>query len=217
MRAATDALPFITRLADGSLPREAFLAYVAQDSLYLGEYARVLARLSTLAPDPAAQRFWLHAAQGALIGELELHRDRLDGAPIGAPSPTTTGYTNHLVASCSDEYAVAAAAALPCFWMYSDIGTRLFRGELGERACDPEHPYAEWIAAYDDAAFAADTEAAIALVTELAAAARPDLRKRMWEAFRISAEWEHDFFAQTAVDGAGSARSADPERLVPVS
>ncbi|GAA2178136.1 hypothetical protein GCM10009847_06950 [Leucobacter tardus] len=217
VRAATDALPFITRLADGSLPREAFLAYVAQDSLYLGEYARVLARLSTLAPDPAAQRFWLHAAQGALIGELELHRDRLDGAPIGAPSPTTTGYTNHLVASCSDEYAVAAAAALPCFWMYSDIGTRLFRGELGERACDPEHPYAEWIAAYDDAAFAADTESAIALVTELAAAARPDLRERMWGAFRISAEWEHDFFRQTAVDGAGSARSADREHLVPVS
>ena len=215
VRAATDALPFITRLAAGTLPRSAFLDYVAQDSIYLGEYARVLARLSTLTVDPTAQRFWLHAAQGALIGELELHRDRLGGTPIGAASATTTGYTNHLVASCEDGYAVAAAAALPCFWMYSDIGTRLFRGELGAVARDPEHPYAEWIATYDDPAFAADTESAIALVTTLASEARPALRARMWQAFRVSAQWEHDFFGQVEVDAGAADVISDRSRLLP--
>ncbi len=50
IRAGIDELPFIRALADGSLERAPFLSYLAQDALYLRDYARVLAEAARLAP-----------------------------------------------------------------------------------------------------------------------------------------------------------------------
>ena len=203
VRDETDALGFISGLADGSLAREHFLEYVAQDSVYLRAYARVLARISELAPTPEEQAFWARAAQGAIIGELELHRARLGGEeePVRVaaqdPSAATAGYVNHLLAASTRDYAEAAAAALPCFWMYADLGQRLVAGEIHDFARSPEHPYAEWIAAYDDPGFAADNETAIGYVTAVAAAVDEETRERMRRAFHGSAVWEREFFGQT--------------------
>ena len=45
------AHPFVAALADGTLPREHFMYYLRQDSLYLGEYTRVLAHAASRMPD----------------------------------------------------------------------------------------------------------------------------------------------------------------------
>ncbi|KUF07446.1 bifunctional hydroxymethylpyrimidine kinase/phosphomethylpyrimidine kinase [Leucobacter sp. G161] len=202
VREETEALGFIRGLADGTLEREHFLEYIAQDSVYLHAYARVLARVSEIAPTPEEQAFWARASHGAIMGELELHRARLgDDTPIHvatqAPSAATSGYVNHLLAASTKDYAEAAAAVLPCFWIYADLGQRLFAGEIHERAQSPDHPYAEWIATYDDAGFAADNETAIGYVTATASAATPATRERMWRAFEAGSIWEREFFGQT--------------------
>ncbi|MFV0434380.1 MAG: bifunctional hydroxymethylpyrimidine kinase/phosphomethylpyrimidine kinase [Leucobacter sp.] len=210
VRRETDELAYIRALADGTLPRPAFLSYVAQDAIYLRNYARVLSQLSVIAPSAEEQMFWTRSAQGALYVEFELHRARLGIAGAGTnsgtaaevdalPSATTAGYVNHLVAAGLRGYEEAAAAVLPCFWMYADLGARMVRGEIHEFARSPEHPYAEWIATYDSPEFAEATEQAIALVTGLASRADPDTRERMRRAFETSAVWERDFFGQTAV------------------
>ncbi|MGI9822250.1 bifunctional hydroxymethylpyrimidine kinase/phosphomethylpyrimidine kinase [Agromyces sp. Marseille-Q5079] len=221
VRAAIDDLPFICGLADGTLEREPFLGYLAQDALYLRDYARVLAEASRLAPDAAAQAFWASSAHGALVGELELHACWLtdaagaegpgtegDGADAAAdplraaatfaaePDATTTAYLDHLLATgARGDYAVLVAALLPCFWIYVDLGERLAAGAFGERALDPGHPYASWLATYSDPGFAVATREAIDLVTRLAASATPAHRAAMHRAFRASAEHELAFFA----------------------
>ena len=43
LRKAIDDLPFLAGLADGTLPREVFTSYLAQDAHYLADYGRVLA------------------------------------------------------------------------------------------------------------------------------------------------------------------------------
>jgi thiaminase/transcriptional activator TenA len=43
LRQAILAQPFLSELADGTLPADSFRHYILQDSLYLAEYARVLA------------------------------------------------------------------------------------------------------------------------------------------------------------------------------
>ncbi len=73
IRAGIDELPFIRALADGSLERAPFLSYLAQDALYLRDYARVLAEAARLAPTSAEQAFWADSAHGSIVGELELH------------------------------------------------------------------------------------------------------------------------------------------------
>ncbi|WP_338089165.1 bifunctional hydroxymethylpyrimidine kinase/phosphomethylpyrimidine kinase [Phycicoccus endophyticus] len=203
IRARIDELPFIRALADGTLERERFLTYLGQDALYLRDYARVLAQAARIAPTPTEQAFWAQAAHGAIAGELELHASWLDpDGDLGAatvdlaPSAATTAYLDHLrSAAFAGDYGRLVAAVLPCFWLYTDLGRRLEAGELGERARDPGHPYASWLATYADPAFAQANDQAIRHVTEAAAAAGAADRTRMFRAFELSSAHELAFFA----------------------
>ena len=52
------AHPFLTGLADGTLPEESFAFYVIQDALYLRDYARALAAVASRAPTASATRMF---------------------------------------------------------------------------------------------------------------------------------------------------------------
>ncbi|TFB54833.1 bifunctional hydroxymethylpyrimidine kinase/phosphomethylpyrimidine kinase [Cryobacterium sp. TMT1-62] len=192
IRTDTDELPFIRALGDGSLNRDAFIWYLAQDALYLRDYARMLAVASRLAPTATEQAFWAASAHGAIAAELDLHSSWIAEETLTGvqPSDTTTAYLNHLsTAGASGDYGVLAAALLPCFWMYQDVGTRLY--PLSHDA----HPYRSWLDTYADEEFAASTARAIKFVTAAAAAAAEPARRRMAQAFRASAAHEREFFA----------------------
>ncbi|MDQ0729053.1 bifunctional hydroxymethylpyrimidine kinase/phosphomethylpyrimidine kinase [Microbacterium sp. W4I20] len=203
IRDAIDDLPFIRRLADGTLEREPFLFYLAQDALYLREYARVLAEAARLAPTSDEQAFWAHSAHGSIVGELELHASWLTpeqgvGAQTSsaAPSSATTAYLDHLRSvAFGGDYAELVAAILPCFWLYTDLGRRLHAGEFGAAARDPQHPYASWLATYADPAFEEATAQAIAHVSGAASTADAETRARMLRAFEVSSAHELAFFA----------------------
>ncbi|GAT74794.1 multifunctional thiamine-phosphate pyrophosphorylase/synthase/phosphomethylpyrimidine kinase [Microbacterium sp. HM58-2] len=203
IRSAIDELPFIRALADGSLEREPFLFYLAQDALYLRDYARVLAEAARLAPTSAEQAFWAQAAHGSIVGELELHASWLtpehgvtDETFAADPSAVTTAYLDHLRSvAFGGDYAVLGAALLPCFWLYTDLGRRLHAGDFGAYARDPEHPYASWLATYADPAFELANDTAIRYVAEAAAVATPEVRDRMRRAFEASSAHELAFFA----------------------
>ncbi|WP_350351964.1 bifunctional hydroxymethylpyrimidine kinase/phosphomethylpyrimidine kinase [Microbacterium sp. A8/3-1] len=202
-RTAIDELPFIRALADGTLAREPFLFYLAQDALYLRDYARVLAEAARLAPTSDEQAFWANSAHGSIVGELELHAAWLTPSQgVGAatfsarPAPATTAYLDHLRSvAFGGDYEELIAAVLPCFWLYTDLGRRLHAGEFGAYARDPRHPYASWLATYADAAFEEATRRAIEFVATAAAAAEPEKRGRMLRAFEVSSAHELAFFA----------------------
>lgn len=192
IRAGIDALPFITRISEGTLAQEDFSWYLAQDALYLLDYSRVMAAASAIAPTPAEQAFWAMNAQGAIETELELHGTWLASDEMFAarPSKTTTAYTDHLLATAArGSYQELIAAVLPCFWIYVDAGTRLL-----PFATD-DNPYALWLKTYGDEGFLDLNNRAISIVTEAAAKADPATRERMQRAFEVSAQHELDFFA----------------------
>lgn len=191
VRAGIDRLAFVRGLADGTLPDDAFRWYLAQDALYLRDYARVLAAASRMAPTPQEQAFWAQSAHGSIVAELELHAQWVDADRLfdAAPSPVTTAYLDHLHAAASRGYGELVAALLPCFWMYADVGER-----LRTRASD-EHPYGEWLRTYGDPDFAELTRRAIAIVTAHAAVAPDAERSAMRRAFEASTRHESAFFA----------------------
>lgn len=203
IRGDIDALPFIRALADGTLDRGDFVFYLEQDALYLGEYSRVLAEASRLAPTAAEQAFWAEASRGAIVVEMELHASWLTPAQgvseetfSAAPAGATIAYLDHLRAvAFRGDYAELIAAILPCFWLYADLGRRLHAGDFGEYARAAEHPYASWLATYADPAFDAATEQAIAYVSAAASKAEPAQRETMFRAFEIASEHELAFFA----------------------
>lgn len=192
IRADIDAGAFVTALRDGTLDATAFRWYLAQDALYLREYSRALAAASTLAPTAAEQSFWAGAAGEAIDTELALHGTWVgeDDLFAAAPSPVTRAYVDHLLAlAARGDYAGLIAGVLPCFWIYEDVGRRL------AALARPGHPYETWLHTYADESFAEATRRAIALVGEQAAAADAVTRKRMREAFLVSARHEEAFFA----------------------
>lgn len=187
-RAEVDACAFVTGLASGDLDRDAFHWYLGQDLLYLREYARVLARAAALAPTVDEQRFWAAASVSCLEEEAALHQSHVD--PTGLePAASTLDYTDHLHAvSAAGSYAVLVAAILPCFVLYTDIGAR-WRGTFAS-----DHPYADWLTAYGDEAFATSSAEASKIVDAAARTASAPVRAAMAAAYDRSMALELAFF-----------------------
>ena len=208
IRAAIDELPFVRALADGSLPRERFEYYLGQDALYLGQYARTLAWAAALADDPEDLVFWAEGTRNAITVERSLHARHVDVRSGIEPSPTCRAYTSFLLAqSARGEYAVVAAAVLPCFWIYQDVGERLVASAGDLEA----HPYGDWIGTYANPAFAEQTLKVRGIVDRLAGQGEEPLRDRMAAAHEQASRYEWMFWdAAWRMEGRTGAARVSP-------
>ncbi|MGP5053607.1 bifunctional hydroxymethylpyrimidine kinase/phosphomethylpyrimidine kinase [Brachybacterium paraconglomeratum] len=184
---------FVAALVDGSLPEGQFSFYLAQDAHYLQRYSRALATLAEISEAPAAREFWSDSSRHCVDTELELHRAWLAARPDAAEvavSPVTSAYTDFLLArALGDPTAVGAAAALPCFWLYSQVGASL--PEVPD-----EHPYAGWLLTYRDPTFVEGVRGALGVVERELEAADPAVRAEAARAFLLACRHELEFFEQ---------------------
>ena len=185
-------LPFVRALGDGTLDEDLFSFYLDQDALYLRDYSRALATLSARADSAEAQVHWAAGAHEAIAAESQLHEGWLaNRARLGGPSPITMGYTNFLRASAAgDDYVVGAAAILPCYWLYEEVGAVLSSQNHGD------HPYAEWLSMYGGEEFAAEVARSLAEVERAFEAASPAQRVRAARAYLSACVYEREFFDQ---------------------
>ncbi|MFI6093080.1 thiaminase II [Streptomyces sp. NPDC051218] len=191
IRTAIDKLPFVTGLGDGTLDREKFVYYLAQDAHYLRGYARALAGAAAKADRPQDIAFFAKSAHDAVAVESSLHETNVVDVDAWTPSPTCTGYTSYLLSVAHTQgYPELAAAVLPCFWIYAEVGRALLE-QAGDLAV---HPYGDWIGTYADDEFEAATEHARQIVNRLADQADPTTRARMRTAFTTASTWEWMFW-----------------------
>ncbi|MGY1811147.1 TenA family protein [Blastococcus sp. SYSU D00820] len=149
LAAAAVAHPFVRGLADGSLPREVFAGYVAQDAYFLEAFARGYALAVAHSPDRPA----LEAFADLLAGvreELRLHDSYAArwGVDLSAvrPAPATSAYTEFLLATAAVRgLGETCAAMTPCMRLYAHLGAA-----LSGRAAQT---YGEWVTAYADPGF----------------------------------------------------------------
>lgn len=140
---------FVAGLADGSLPRAAFLHYLVQDYLFLRHFARAWALAVTKAETMAEMRFCAATVQALIHEEMPLHLGLC--AEAGLPEsvleaaeerPETLAYTRYVLdAGHAGDLADLLAALAPCVLGYGEIGARL-------HAQGGATPYADWIATY---------------------------------------------------------------------
>lgn len=190
-------LQFIRSLRSGELAEDDFEFYLLQDAHYLEDYARSLAALSVKAGTPNDQVWWAHAAAGAIEAESELHRTwfaqhNLDH-DTSQVSPVTEAYTSFLKSQTAiEEYVVGAAAVLPCFWLYAEVGLHL--AEMNS----PEHPYSAWLDMYGGDDFVEETSRAIAVVEQALEGASDEVRDKAARAFMYACYYEREFFDQAS-------------------
>jgi len=165
------AHPFLTGLVDGDLDDAVFAHYVAQDLLYLRDYARALAVVGAKAPTPADTALFARHAAEVHDAELAMHDEllpQLDLDPrataAATPGPTTVAYTNYLLATAhAGGFADGLAAVLPCYWIYARVGLEL----VGRGSPDPR--YQRWIDTYAGPEFTASAAEVLALADRVGA------------------------------------------------
>jgi thiaminase/transcriptional activator TenA len=150
LAAAVLVHPFVTGIADGTLPRDRFAGYVAQDAFFLESFARGYALGVAHSPDRATLDVFADLLAG-VREELRLHagyaaRFSIDLAAV-QPLPATLAYTDFLLATAAlGGVAATCAAMTPCMRLYAHLGQSL----AGHAA----PPYAEWVTTYADPGFA---------------------------------------------------------------
>lgn len=191
MRAAIDDLPFVRGLGAGTLDRDRFTYYMAQDAHYLDGYARALSTAAATAGCTDDLAFWAKSAYDVAVVERDLHRAYVDDIARHPRSPTCVGYASYLLGVAHTQgYPELVAALLPCFWVYQDVGARMLAATDDLDA----HPYADWIRTYADPSFAAATLKAREIVDRTAASAGPATLARMGESFAQATRWEWAFW-----------------------
>ncbi|EYD70495.1 thiaminase II [Limimaricola hongkongensis] len=147
---------FVRGIADGSLPRAAFLHYLVQDYLFLVQFARAWSLAVTKAETMEEMRHCAATAQALLEDELALHRGICAEAGIDArmldaaeERPANIAYTRYVLdAGHAGDFAELLAALVPCVLGYGEIGRRL----CTERR---DTPYRDWIETYGGADYQA--------------------------------------------------------------
>ena len=204
VREAIHRLPFNVELAAGSLSRERFQTYITQDAIYLGQFSRALAISAAKAPDTATMQSFAQSALGAIAVEQALHSRYLHdfgidpaGIADSEPSPDCLAYTTFLIAAAyHDPWEVLAAALLPCFWLYWDVGCAVAQNAA------PHNPYKAWIDTYADERFGEAVRTVIAITDRAAEATTAATRAKMLAAFTRACQYEWLFW-----DGAYHRRS----------
>jgi thiaminase/transcriptional activator TenA len=152
---AVEALahPFVRGIADGSLPRETFAGYVAQDAFFLEAFARAYALALAASPDTET----VLAFAGLIAGvrdEMSMHttcaaRWGVDSAAV-VPAESTLAYTEFLMATAATgTTGVVCAAMTPCMRLYAHLGQ-----SLAEAGTAPHSRYGSWVTTYASSAFA---------------------------------------------------------------
>ena len=198
---------FLRQMGDGSLPQAAFRTYLAQDYLFLIQFARAYA-LATYKSRTLAD---MRAAKAGLSAILDLEMDlhiRLCGRWGVSPADleaapehqATVAYTRYVL-DCgqSGDLLDLHVALAPCVIGYAEIGARL-AAEIGPAL--ENHPYREWIGEYAGEAFQSVARDARRHLDELAARAMTERRFADLAAlFGKASRLEADFW-QMGLDGA---------------
>ena len=186
--------PFVTGIADGTLPRERFAGYVAQDAFFLEAFARAYALGVVHSRDRATLEAFADLLAG-VRGELRLHdgyagRWGIDLAGV-EPLPATSAYAEFLLATAAlGDVGETCAAMTPCMRLYAHLGQALVLRATG--------PYREWVDTYADPAFE-ELAATLEALLDRLAAGTPAVRR----AYRRAMELELGFF-DAAWRGGGS-------------
>ena len=178
---------------------ERFTYFIFQDYLYLLDFAQVLCHGGAKSPNlKTLEVFARHALiaigmtpieevqGGKTIGFSAKQLDRLPKGPI------TEAYTRHLQAVAGGgSLGEIVAAILPCYWIYGEVGRKLYKGRPGKPKI-----YREWIETYASEEYWKPLREQIRLMDALGGSARQSAKKLMTSHFLLSSRYEYLFWDQ---------------------
>ena len=186
-------MPFIKELMSGTLDKEKFRFYIAQDSIYLKHFAKALALIAARADQVEDSLAFISFAENAIMVENALHESYFKAFGVtdkGDAQPACHHYIHFLKSTAAlDAVEVGMAGVLPCFWIYKAVGDHILQHQSGGN-----NPYQAWIDTYGGADFARAVAQAIAICDRVADTATEKTRSEMTAAFVTASRLEFDFW-----------------------
>ena len=186
------SLPFVRELMNGTLDNEKFAFYIQQDALYLLDYGKVLTGLATRLTKTEHVNAFIGFAGDCMFVEKTMHemfRAELNVKGTLTASPTCLLYTSYLYRQFNAPTEVMAAAVLPCFWIYMEVGKYVLTNQNRDN-----NPFQAWINTYVGEEFEKSVEKAIRICDELAEKCTEEQQNAMTEAFVACSKMEWMFW-----------------------
>ncbi|PKQ62050.1 thiaminase II [Labilibaculum filiforme] len=185
--------PFIKCLIDGTLSQKQFMFYIAQDSIYLSEFGKVLAGISAKLSDSQQRSALLKFATDTVFVEQNLHNgfiDALKSNQKAKATPSCMLYTSFLQKQLATQpIEVALAAVLPCFVIYKKTGDYIVQNQTVQA-----NPYQNWIDTYGGDDFAKAVQQAEGIANNLAEKANEAMQQKMTDAYLTASKLEWMFW-----------------------
>ncbi|MFP3190621.1 MAG: thiaminase II [Thermoproteota archaeon] len=183
--------PFIKGLTDGTLEEEKFRYYIIQDYLYLREFSRALAILSSKAEILNESLLFASHVQDVFKVERSLQEYFISKWGISSdlykPSPTNLLYTSFLISTTiAKPYYEGVAAVLPCYWIYMEVGKELIRKG------SPNELYRKWIETYGGEEYEKGVREVIKIIDRFNLNGQQE--KEVFKNFRICSIFEYMFW-----------------------
>lgn len=188
--------PFITEIADGTLPLDKFRFYLKQDRYYLEQFGDLHGAIADQISDPTIKQFLLDGAAGlhdgedqirhTMFKELNITPEEIKTTPI---APTAYGYVTHMDFQLEHAFPAAAVTALlPCYWLYSEIGNNL------KNVQSPVTVYQQFLDSYSADDFNDGTRQMIEIVEHLSQPLNDDQKAYVQKVFLQSSAYELNFW-----------------------
>jgi thiaminase (transcriptional activator TenA) len=188
--------PFITEMADGSLPPAKFAYYVGQNLLFLPELAKAAALGVAKAGDEQTMREFSEIVGNITNFEIPKNRELLGEVSSEAAAeqltmaPANLAYTRHLLTVAYEGTAADILASFtPCSWSYGEIG----------RAYAPARPianraYDRWFEFFSGTDYWETLEAGKSRLERLCAGIGAAEMRKISDIFRVSTQLEYLFW-----------------------
>ncbi len=165
---------FVARIADGTLARDEFFAWMVQDYLYLIHYTRAYALLVYKSGKVARMASAASIVHGLLNGEMSLHRRQMAEAGIDPATLESTPETLETLAysryildrGMSGDVLDLTVTLSACLAGYGEIGMRLL---ADPRTRLDGNPYRDWIETYGGPEYGGLVREGVASLEELSA------------------------------------------------
>lgn len=186
---------FNQELAAGTLPKEKFSYYEAQDKAYLKEFTKALLILTSKMENEAA----IEKLLGLVRNCLQEVNTSESNAKMNL---INIGYTSFLLATASfKSREELAAALLPCYWIYLRVAL-----DLKDRVKE-SNPYAKWFKVYYSENYRKDVLSMIEISNQLAKNTDEKTLEKMLESFETAAQWELAFWNAAYLSMQNQARN----------
>ena len=137
---------FVQQILAGSLPKERFCSYLAQDALYLAQEAELLRDLAQKAPSEQKREFFVAMSQDCIAIEQEMQATFFQEFSIHSNARAHgqfAQYLRFLQACLTQGFSIAIFAYFPCYYLYARLGKELCAQEK-----TPNNKYQSYLDTY---------------------------------------------------------------------